>query len=138
MTQPHVLNVLIVDDHQDSAESLAYVVQTAGHRVQTAYGARDAAQRVQAGFRPDAIVMDIGLPDMDGFQVAKELCRGLGHKPLLIAVTGYSNLDGRTRKEGFEVYFVKPVDPELLLSILDGHAGRAKQDAGAKPTNGQQ
>ena len=124
MTATHPLAVLIVDDHRDAAESLAMVARSAGHRVQTAYSPAEAATHVKAGFVPDAVLMDIGLPDMDGFAVAKELCRGLKRRPLLIAVTGHSDLDRRTREEGFEVYFVKPVDPDLIVSVLEGHGAR--------------
>jgi DNA-binding response OmpR family regulator len=118
------LAVLVVDDNRDAAESLALVIRHASYKVQTAYSAGEAATHMQAGFSPDAILMDIGLPDLDGFAVGKELCRGLPKRPLLAAVTGHSDLDRRAREEGFQVCFVKPVDPGLILSLLEGYAAR--------------
>jgi CheY-like chemotaxis protein len=122
MTATHPLTVLIVDDHADTAESLSFLVRTAGFKAQTAYSAGEAATHVKSGLVPDAVLMDIGLPDLDGFAVAKELLRELPKKPLLVAVTGHSDLDRRAREEGFQVYVVKPVDPDLILGVLAGHA----------------
>jgi len=124
-----VLKVLIVDDHHEAAESMGMVVEAAGHRAQTAYSSAEAVNRVRAGFVPDAVLMDIGLPESNGFEAAKALCEGLHRQPLLVAITGYSDLDRRTREEGFEVYFVKPVDPDLVLGILEGHAARLSHAA---------
>jgi CheY-like chemotaxis protein len=134
MSSSPALSVLIVDDHQDAAESMARVVRAAGHRAQAAYSSGEAVNRVRAGFVPDAVLMDIGLPDTDGFAAAREVCRGLARRPLLVALTGHSDLDRRTREEGFGVYFVKPVEPDLVLGVLEGHAARLERDRTASGT----
>ncbi len=121
-TVSKTLTVLVIDDNRDAADSLANVIQSAGHDARAAYTATAAAKIVAGGFDPDAIFMDIGLPEMDGYSVARELCTALPRKPLLVAVTGFQNLDGRSRKEDFDVHFVKPVEPELILSVLAAHA----------------
>lgn len=125
------LAVMIVDDHNDTAESLAFVVRTAGYDTRTAYTPAGAAQVVRSGFQPDVIVMDIGLPDIDGFTVAEELVKVIHPKPLLIAVTGFQNLDERSRQEGFDMHFIKPVDPAILLDVLSSHA-ESRRRAGGK------
>lgn len=116
------LSVLIVDDHHDTAESLAFVIRTAGHDTRTAYTPSGAAQVVRSGFQPDAIVMDIGLPDIDGFTVAEELVKVIQPKPLLICITGFQNLGERARQEGFDMHFIKPVEPGIILEVLSAHA----------------
>src|SRR4051794_28800736 len=101
MTTPAPLpSVLIVDDSPDAADSLAAVLRAHGHRVRTAYTPGDVGRAVQAGFRPDAVLMDVGLPDTDGYAVTRELCAALGYRPLLLAVTGHRELEGRSDREG--------------------------------------
>jgi CheY-like chemotaxis protein len=124
------LSVLVVDDHYDTAESLAYIMRMAGYETRTAYTPAGAAQVVRAGFRPDAIVMDIGLPDIDGFSVAEELTKVIDPRPLLVAVTGFQNLGERARQEGFDLHFIKPVDPATILEVLAAHAERLRREGG--------
>lgn len=132
------LSVLIVDDHHDTAESLSYVIRTAGHDTRTAYTPAGAAQTVRSGFRPDVIVMDIGLPDIDGFTVAEELAKVIDPRPFLICVTGFQNLDERARQEGFDVHFVKPVDPAVILDVLKAHEDRVRRgETGLRRGNGK-
>src|SRR4051812_22399701 len=120
MTSPtRNLSVLVVDDNRDGADSLAQVLGAYGHEVRTAYSPREAGRVVRDGFRPDAVIMDIGLPDMDGFAVGRELCAALLVRPLLVAVTGHADLEERSRHEGFEHHFMKPVEPDALAAILD-------------------
>ncbi len=69
---PTAQRVLVVDDNTDTADSLAMVLRLEGHTVGTAYGARQALDQAEA-FRPDVVLLDIGLPDMDGFEVARRL-----------------------------------------------------------------
>jgi two-component system, OmpR family, response regulator len=124
MTRPDSsLRVLVVDDDRDGAESLAEVLRAYGHEARTACTPTTAVIEADA-FRPDAVLMDIGIPGMDGYRLAGRLCEVLGHKPLLVAVTGYGNLEGRSRQEGFDHHFVKPADPDELARLLAAHAGR--------------
>jgi PAS domain S-box-containing protein len=116
--------VLVVDDNVDAAETLALFLRLDGREVRMACdgpGALDAARE----FKPEAIFLDIGLPGMDGYEVARRL-RALPdfRTALLVAVTGYGQEDSRTRSRaaGFDHHLVKPVDPESLSALLDGPA----------------
>ncbi len=114
------LRVLLVDDNVDGAESLAALLRLAGHEVWLAHdgpGALEAA----AGFRPDAAVLDIGLPGMDGYEVARRLRADPAAAPaVLVAVTGYGRDRDRerSREAGFDYHLVKPVDLAELHRAL--------------------
>ena len=123
------LSVLIVDDEPDGADSLALLLQGCGLDARAAYSAVGAGQMVVDGFRPDALVMDLGLPDVDGYAVARDLCAALPRRPLLVAVTGYHHLDERSRREGFDHHFLKPADPALLVAVLQGELVAGTRDA---------
>jgi CheY-like chemotaxis protein len=117
----HSLNshaVLVVDDDRDGADSLVMLLQEFGLAARAAYSAADAGRTVQDGFRPDALILDIGLPDLDGYEVAHELCAALPDRPLVVALTGYASLDDRSRCEGFDFHLLKPADPRALLEVL--------------------
>jgi PAS domain S-box-containing protein len=112
--------VLVVDDNIDAAESIARILRLFGHEVQCRYDGPSALAAVPA-YRPEIIVLDIGLPGMDGYQVARELraMKDIGRVQIL-AVTGYGQEDDRrrSREAGFDQHLTKPVDPELLESIV--------------------
>jgi|GEM_PF-905382 len=114
------VRVLVVDDNVDSAESMALLLSLDGHDVRTAFDG-PSALAVAAEFQPEAVLLDIGLPGMDGYEVAKQM-RGLPglQKALMIAVTGYGQADDRARSKaaGFDHHLVKPVDPEILSALL--------------------
>jgi PAS domain S-box-containing protein len=112
--------VLVVDDHADAARSLAVLLRLWGHNVLLA---RDgpAALAAAAEHQPDIVLLDIGLPGMDGYQVAQQLRKAPGmEKALLIAMTGYGQEQDRrlAREAGFDHHLVKPVDLEALQSLL--------------------
>jgi PAS domain S-box-containing protein len=113
--------VLIVDDNRDSAQTMAALFKAWGHEVQTAYDG-PAAVASANDFRPEAIFLDLGLPGMNGYDVAKRL-RGMadGAAPLLVAFTGYGQDEDRRRvlEAGFDHHLVKPVDPALLEKLID-------------------
>jgi signal transduction histidine kinase len=112
--------VLVVDDNVDNAESLALLLRLGGHEARTAQtgpGAIAAASE----FRPEVVLLDIGLPGMDGYEVARRLREGTGGKTLLlVAQTGYGQEDDRcrSRQAGFDAHLVKPIDPGTLLTLL--------------------
>ena len=111
--------VLLVDDNHDAAELLAEVLRASGHRVAVASDG-PTALRVAAEFHPDRALLDIGLPVMDGYELARRLRSQLG--PVrLIAVTGYGQPDDRARAKqaGFDAHLVKPVDLDELKAALD-------------------
>ncbi len=114
------LRVLIVDDNADTAASLALLFRTWGHDVAVAEDGHSAI-RTALEFRPEAVILDIGLPMMDGFEVAKRLrsMPGLG-RPFLVASSGFNREGDFRRAEavGIDHYLVKPFDPFGLESIL--------------------
>ncbi len=114
-----VRNVLIVEDHPDSRESLRRLVQYLGHRTETA---GDGLEGVAAGLahRPDVVVVDIGLPGIDGYEVARRLRAGLGDGVFLIAYTAYGQPEDRARAvgAGFNLFLVKPEGLSELLRVL--------------------
>ncbi len=114
--------VLIVDDNVDSADSLAMVLNFDGHETQRAYTAHDALERTQS-FKPDIVLLDIGLPEIDGYEVARRLraMSGLGGLRL-VALTGYGQPEdrARTRAAGFDAHLVKPVEFPALERVIAG------------------
>jgi signal transduction histidine kinase/CheY-like chemotaxis protein len=115
--------ILVVDDNRDAADSLALMLRTAGHETGTAYDGLEAVQAA-AAFRPDVVLLDIGLPKMNGFEAARHI-RGQpwGKGVALLALTGWGQEDDRRRalEAGFDHHLTKPVDPlalEKLLALL--------------------
>jgi DNA-binding response OmpR family regulator len=114
------LRVLIVDDNRDSLVTLAALCRTEGVDVQMLRRGAEVPAAV-AQFVPDVILLDIGLPDRSGFDLAEELAERYGeHRPLLIAVTAYSSENERemARLSGFHHFIAKPYDPQSLLRRL--------------------
>jgi CheY-like chemotaxis protein len=120
LAQSQPRRILVVDDNADSAHSLSLLLSFEGHETQTAYTAADALQLIES-FQPDVVLLDIGLPKMDGYEVARcvrKLTRGNSIR--LIAVTGYGqpNDRARTRDAGFDAHLVKPIDLAALERAL--------------------
>ncbi len=112
--------VLIADDNRDAAESLALLLTMHGHEVFVAADGVDALDAVTS-FEPDIAVLDIGMPRMNGYDVARELrARSDGHDVRLIALTGRGQSDDRQRPfdAGFDAHLTKPPDIESLLKEL--------------------
>jgi PAS domain S-box-containing protein len=111
--------VLVVDDNRDSAESIALLAEIWGHEVRTALDGPSALE-IAAAYRPEVILLDIGLPGMDGYEVARRLRQRAGGGPVLVAMTGYGMEEDRrrSREAGFDHHLVKPVDPEGLRALL--------------------
>jgi PAS domain S-box-containing protein len=119
------LKVLLVDDNQDAADALAALLASAGLRCAVEYAPEPALQRALRE-RPDVCILDIGLPGMDGLELARRLRAGLGGAVLLIAQSGYGQAHDRAAgiAAGFDHYFVKPVDTGALFDVL-GRTRRA-------------
>ncbi len=114
------LMVLVVDDSPDCAESLALLVRLWGHEAAVARDGPSALDAARAR-RPDVALLNIGMPKMDGYQLARRLRQVTGlEKALLVAVTGYGQqADVRRCKEaGIDCHFTKPVGPEELRQVL--------------------
>ena len=114
------LRILIVDDNRDGADSLAMLLQIMGNDTRTAHDGQEAVD-VAEEFRPDVMLLDIGLPKLNGY----EACRRIREQPwgrsvVLIALTGWGQEDDRRRSQeaGFDHHMVKPVDPQDLMKLL--------------------
>jgi CheY-like chemotaxis protein len=113
------LRVLLVEDHLDVATSTAEVLRLDGYEVSFAMDGPTALAAAQA-VQPDVVLLDIGLPKMDGYEVARRLSGARHGKVYLIAVTGFANQEARQRsaEAGIDLHLAKPADPEQLLRIL--------------------
>ena len=112
--------VLIVDDNEDAADMLTLVLRSRGHNVEVAYDGQEALD-VEERFRPEVVCLDIGLPVLDGYEVAERIRARRGPDVLLLATTGYGRDEDRERadKAGFDEYFVKPVAVEQLETMFE-------------------
>jgi len=112
--------ILVVDDNPDAAGSLAMLLSLDGHEVHTAFDATEALEAAHR-FKPEVVFLDIGLPQMDGYEVARRLRANNGHEPIrLVALTGYGQPEDRTRSHaaGFDDHLVKPVSLQALEQIF--------------------
>lgn len=126
------LQVLVVDDNADAADTLGALVPLWGHDVRVAYSGPDALASLD-GYRPDVVLLDIGLPGMDGYEVASRLRSETKLGGLcLVAVTGYGTEEDRRRalEAGFERHLTKPVDPEAVRTLLEQVASGQGRGAG--------
>ena len=118
--------VLVVDDNVDAAEMLAALLNLYGHQVCTAHDGPDAL-RMAREHLPDVILLDIGLPGLNGYQVASQLrTEPEFAETLLIAVTGFGQAQDqeRSRQAGFDIHLVKPVQPQVIRDVLQNGANR--------------
>jgi CheY-like chemotaxis protein len=111
--------VLLVDDNIDLAQTLGWMLEAAGHQVRLAYDGEEALIAARE-FQPEVCLLDIGLPGMDGYELARRLRQEYAEKPLLVAVTGYGQDEYRRKalESGFEHHLVKPVNPGDLLALV--------------------
>jgi CheY-like chemotaxis protein len=112
--------VLVVDDNVDAAAMLAELLPLWGHQARVAHGGPEALS-LAAEFRPDVVLLDLGLPGMDGYEVARRLRATLGSSPpRLVALTGFGGEDDRrqTHAAGFAHHVTKPVDADELQRLL--------------------
>ncbi len=112
--------ILVVDDNVGAARLLSIVVKALGHEVQTASNGQEAIERGRA-FEPEIVIMDIGMPVMDGYQAARVIrSEAWGQGIVLIALTGWGQDDDKqkTRDAGFDCHLVKPVEPDTIRKIL--------------------
>lgn len=114
------LRILLVEDNADSRDALQLLLELDGHRVAVAGDGSEALVRATE-LKPDVALIDIGLPGLDGCEVARQLrATPLGSKMRLIAMTGYSQPEARARviEAGFDSHLVKPIDPATLTRQL--------------------
>ena len=123
--------ILVVDDNADAAESLGMLLEARGDEVRIAYDGIEALD-IEAAFHPQVVLLDIGMPRLSGYDVAKRIRAGRGGGVLLIAITGWGQEDDRdrAREAGFNHHFTKPVDFETLLGIIDRESPKRAAHAG--------
>lgn len=118
--------ILVVDDNRDAAESLTVLLEIAGHDVQYALDG-ESAVAVAGQFRPDVMILDLGMPKVSGYEVARRV-RELpwGKQTFMVALSGWGQADERlrTQEAGFDAHFVKPVAPEVLNRLLETMGAR--------------
>jgi signal transduction histidine kinase len=112
------MRILVVDDNADAADSLTLLLKLDGHETESVYTPADALERAHT-FAPEVILLDIGLPGMDGYEVARRI-RSRGSRARLVALTGYGQSEDvrRAREAGFDEHLVKPADLEVLRQKL--------------------
>jgi CheY-like chemotaxis protein len=112
--------IIVVDDNVDAAESLSLLLSQDGHTVRMAFRGPDALTLAQS-FRPEVMILDLGMPDMDGYAVARAIRADaeLAHIRL-IALSGYGQPEDRhrTSEVGFDAHLVKPIEPDELNALL--------------------
>jgi CheY-like chemotaxis protein len=126
--------VLIVDDYPLVAESLRRVVALAGHDVRVAHDGPAALEAIST-FQPEVIVLDIGLPGMNGYDVARQIRGSTASNPMtLIAATGYGQTEDRHRAQnaGFDHHLTKPVDCAALLELIESTRKPQSRESGSK------
>ena len=130
--------MLVVDDNVDAANTAAWILRLKKHDVSTVHDGLAALQAVQT-FRPDVVVLDLGLPKLDGFEVARRLRSNPETRDiLLVAVSGYGQEEHRRRSSeaGFDHHLVKPVNFEALLhAMADAMPPKAHELASASRVN---
>jgi two-component system OmpR family response regulator len=117
-------NVLIVEDNHDVADTTAGVLEAFGFQVRVAYDG-SAGVRSALADPPDAVLCDIRMPGLNGFEVARRIRDGLNPKPLLVALTASleHEIVEPAGRAGFDHYFLKPADPIEIGGLLADHAG---------------
>jgi PAS domain S-box-containing protein len=118
---PLCLRVLVVDDNVDAEQSLSLLIRLEGHEVRAAHAGQEALQQARA-FRPQVVLLDIGLPGMNGYDVARQLRSSPETADVvLVAITGYGQAEDREQalEAGFQHHLVKPVEPVALLELIE-------------------
>jgi signal transduction histidine kinase len=113
--------ILVVDDNRDAAQTMAYLLQAEGHEVKTAYGGEEAVTQA-AEFGPDLIFMDLGMPQVDGYEAARRIRALSGdRRPRIIALSGWGQAADRERasEAGMDGHLVKPADPQVLREVIN-------------------
>ncbi|HVY40725.1 MAG TPA: response regulator [Polyangia bacterium] len=124
-----IRRVLVVDDNEDAANMLGELLEDAGHEVRTAYTGIEALRAAET-FRPDVVLLDIGLPDMDGYEVARRLRAGRARGTKIAALTGWAQPREAHRSEaaGIDVHLIKPASLQAIEDVIDSVEPRDAED----------
>jgi CheY-like chemotaxis protein len=117
---PADCRVLVVDDNEDAADSLATLLGVMGYSVRVAYDGPEAIAAADE-FHPAVALLDIGLPRLSGYDIARHIRDRQGNAVLLVAITGWGQDDDRrrAREAGFDHHFTKPADFEVLVELIE-------------------
>ncbi|MEM6469137.1 MAG: chemotaxis protein CheB [Planctomycetota bacterium] len=126
---PTGMKILIVEDNIDAGDMLGETLALQGNEVQMATDGKNALEVYQS-FRPEVCIIDIGLPAMDGYELASRIRDDYGNESHLIALTGYGRAADRRRalESGFDAHFVKPLDPNVFFQTIIEHQSRGSDD----------
>lgn len=127
--EPGAFPILVIEDHRDTAETLARLLELIGYHVQVAQDGHQAIELARR-YRPHYVLLDLALPGLDGYRVASQLRQECAQPLVIIAITGYGKEDDRqrSRESGIDHHLLKPADFATLLSLLS-----SPQPSGAKP-----
>jgi signal transduction histidine kinase/ActR/RegA family two-component response regulator len=128
--------VMIIEDNADNRETMRELLEDAGYRVEEAGDGQRGLERILE-LNPSAALIDVGLPGLDGYHVARGVRAALGPSPLLIAITGYGQVDDerRSQQAGFDAHLTKPVNMATLLRLLDRAAPVVDGASTARPSH---
>jgi CheY-like chemotaxis protein len=129
---PVARRVLVVDDNSDSGSSLAMMLELMGHQTAQAYDGQEAVEAA-AQFKPDVVVLDIGMPGLNGYEAARRVrAESWGKDIMLIALTGWGQAEDRSRAQeaGFDHHMTKPTDPMAFAKVLVNSRARRSCDSG--------
>jgi DNA-binding response OmpR family regulator len=117
--------ILVVDDNADAADSLGMLLQVRGDEVRVAYDGLEALE-LAGDFNPEVVLLDIGMPKVSGYDVARRLREARGDTVFIIAISGWGQESDRkrARESGFDHHFTKPVDFDALLALIDSESPR--------------
>jgi CheY-like chemotaxis protein len=124
VSTPERYRILVVDDNRDAAESTGTMLRMMGNEVRTAHGGLQAIDEA-ATFRPDVILLDIGMPGLNGYDAARRIReQDWGKSMVLVALTGWGQEDDKRKalQAGFDHHFTKPVDPREIERLLQRDA----------------
>ncbi|MCE7065040.1 response regulator [Dyadobacter sp. CY326] len=112
--------ILVVDDNRDAATTLGMFLKVKGYQTHTRFSGQDALDAVEA-HKPDLVILDLAMPDMDGYETATLIREKHGQSLSMIALSGYGQEEDkrRTAEVGFDAHLVKPVDFKSLMDMLD-------------------
>jgi signal transduction histidine kinase/ActR/RegA family two-component response regulator len=122
------LRVLVVDDNEDAANSLADVLRIMGHHAEVAFSGLKGMHMAE-DVEPDLVLLDIGLPEIDGYEIARRLRRSTRRPVRLVAITGYGTEKDKnlSRDAGFDEHVVKPIMPEVIAGIIERVRAASRQ-----------
>jgi CheY-like chemotaxis protein len=111
--------ILVADDNRDAADSMAMLLELSGYEVSVAHSGQEALRKITAD-GPAAAILDIGMADMNGYEIARRIRSAGDGRILLFAVTGWGHADdvARAKEAGFDEHLTKPVDPDRIEAML--------------------